>query len=241
MRKTTLIIILAISITIVVILNFFEELRFSMWPITKPDADNINRLLEVVSLAFITSYLFYFIVNVLKERGDKKNAHIILRKRFEPFINELCSICRDNNNHNAPFSVEELLTTKIPEFLREQDLNEISPGTEIVEGKLVGISWIQWLHKINNRFIKNTNDVFIKYSTYLDSGTSLQYEELRITNYTTLLNSASLMTMNNINNLSVDEKFKVHHEILYKMFETVFKGKKTEIVFEDDRFRLNIK
>lgn len=69
-HKTILNVFLFLSISAIIILYFFEDQKVET--LFGLNGLNINRLVENLSLGYITSYIFYYIVVVIKEREDKK-------------------------------------------------------------------------------------------------------------------------------------------------------------------------
>ena len=239
MRKIILYGFLILSLLTIGILYFLEDLKIPVIFDLNPEI--LNKLLETIAFAYITSFIFYLIVVVLKDKEDKNKVYKILEEPLTVFINELCSVYKTMNPEPDSISVEELLLVQIPKVISQQkQLYSNSNGTRIHKGTIQQISWIEWLKKINDRFLEDTNDLFTKYSFFLDTETGLLYEKLKISDYTRLINSSCLVKINSLEQLEINSKFKTHHQSFYKIFKTVFKGKKTEIRIVNDRFSLRI-
>lgn len=206
--------------------------------------DLVNNLLETVSFAYITSFIFYLIVVVTKNIEDKNKVYKIIEEPLTVFINELCSVYKSKDPHPSTESinVKELLLMQIPEIIEQKEnLYAVSNGTNIVNGQITQIPWIFWFKKINDRFLSDTNDLFNKYSFFLDTETGINYEKLKISEYMRLVDSACQVNINNLGELELHQKFKSHHEEFLKIFSTVFKNYKTEIIYDNDRYSLKIK
>ncbi len=215
MRKILLYGFLAISIAIILIIYFIESLKIPVF--LNFDPDSINKLLETFSFSFtyITSFIFYLIVVVTKNREDKYKVYKILEEPLVVFINELCSVYKTKDPHPSTQSinVKELLLIQIPRIIEQKEnLYTVSNGTNIVNGQITQIPWIFWFKKINDRFLSDTNDLFSKYSFFLDTETGINYEKLKISDYTRLVNSACQVNINNLGQLELHQKFKNHHD-----------------------------
>ena len=75
-----------LSIILIVWINFFKNFYISapLWL----DVDTINRLIETISIAYLTSYIFYVIIYVFKSNQDKR---IIL-----PFVADYIYVAMNN-------------------------------------------------------------------------------------------------------------------------------------------------
>jgi len=242
MRRVLLYGFLICSIIIICILYFFEYLKIPVLFNLNPDS--VNKLLETISIAYITSFIFYLIVVVTKNIEDKNKVYKILEEPFIVFINDLCAVYKTKipQPSTESINVKELLLTQIPEIIdQKESLYANSIGTNIIDGQLTQISWIEWLKKINDRFLSDTNDLFSKYSFFLDVETGIKYEKLKISDYTRLVNSACMVRNNNLEQLELNQKFKVHHEDFLIIFQAVFKKYKNEIKYDDNRFSFNMK
>src|SRR5690242_17089809 len=85
-HKLVLNVFLFLSIIIILWLYFLEKYRIQVF--FDLNADSVNKLAENLSLAYIASYIFYFVVVVLKEKEDKK---IIL-----PFVADYTYVLMNN-------------------------------------------------------------------------------------------------------------------------------------------------
>lgn len=78
--------LLFLSIIVIAYINFFENYWISCFK--QLDSDKLNRLIEIIAIAYVTSFIFYYVVVVLKENQDKK---IIL-----PFVADYTYIAMNN-------------------------------------------------------------------------------------------------------------------------------------------------
>lgn len=78
--------LLILSIIVVIWIYFFEDYWIPV--IINVNADSLNKLIEFLSLAYIASYMFYFIVVYLKEKQER---NIIL-----PFIADYSYVLMNN-------------------------------------------------------------------------------------------------------------------------------------------------
>lgn len=236
MRKVLLYGLLIISILIVGIIYFLDFLKTPV--LFGLDAKLVNKFLETLSFAYITSFIFYGIVVILKKNEDRVKIYEILEEPFTVYVNQLCTVYKTKNPPRTSISVEELLLNQIPDIINQKnDLYSVSNGTNFVQ-KPLQLSWIEWLKKINDRLLADTNDVFYKYSNFLETETGASYEKLKISNYSRLVDSANVTRIDNLSSLGLDEKFKVHHKFFLTIFKKVFKNYHTEIVYDNDRFSL---
>ena len=77
-----------ISLIIIIWINFFKSLYITTTVLI--DIVNLNRLIETVAIAYLTSYIFYLTIYVLKSKQDKK---IIL-----PFVADYVYVALNNCN-----------------------------------------------------------------------------------------------------------------------------------------------
>jgi hypothetical protein len=75
-----------LSFVIVIWLNFFKNLYIPTS--LSIDVDNVNRLIETIAIAYMTSYIFYLVIYVFKSQQDKK---IIL-----PFVADYIYVAMNN-------------------------------------------------------------------------------------------------------------------------------------------------
>lgn len=78
--------LLIFSILSFIILYFFENIRIPV--ILNINPARINSLIEILSLTFISSFIFYYVVVRLKDKADKKNIY--------PFIADYTYIMMNN-------------------------------------------------------------------------------------------------------------------------------------------------
>ena len=69
-HKPVLAILLVCSLILIFLLYFAETVRFDVW--FGLNASNVNKLIENLSLGYVASYMFYYIVVVIKEKEDKR-------------------------------------------------------------------------------------------------------------------------------------------------------------------------
>jgi hypothetical protein len=95
-----LFVLLIISILIIVIIDF-THFRFNA--LIKGSSIKINEILSRLSLAYISSFIFYFVVVYLKEETDRKNVY--------PYI---------KHQIHSIFSIHKIVISK----LKDSDINE---------------------------------------------------------------------------------------------------------------------
>jgi len=125
--------------------------------------NNIIEFLYNISLAFIASSFFYFIVVVLKEKRDKKNIHPYLIKQIQSIV----TILHFMFSMMAEKAKIELKTKFPTEEIIKEVLKNIKPdefSSTIKSGDNKYYSWIEFIH-IEIQLIKNkiNNILTVKY------------------------------------------------------------------------------
>lgn len=114
----------ALAIIIVVWLNFFKELYIPTS--LNIDVDNVNRLIETIAIAYITSYIFYLVINVFKSYQDKK--------QILPFVADYVYVAMNNCRIfcSSMRSEAGLKFINYENSIHERN-NEIYPNNEDIE------------------------------------------------------------------------------------------------------------
>lgn len=132
--------ILIISILLILWIDFIDNVRIPM--LISIDYHKVNSLLENISLAYVTSFIFYYIVVKLKENNDRKNIYpfiadytyvlmnncmifssimrdyaYIKKESFEPRIDN-----RNINIYPNPEEIKEICLKINPNELKNQDI-----------------------------------------------------------------------------------------------------------------------
>lgn len=239
MRTILLYGLLILSILTVSVLFFFDDLRFPM--LVNINASNFNKLLEVISLSYITSFIFYLVVVKLQETNNQKKIHTLLEEPVRALVDSTCMLYKNcNPNHDeVAIEIESLFKKKIPSSLENlTDFYSISNGANITQGRPQQISFIAWLKKINDGFNNDAGELVKHYGMFLDVDTISLFEELKCTDYTRLINSASIAKIGNISDLGISDKYREHHQIFIKIATQVYSGRKIYIGKKDDRLIL---
>jgi len=86
LHKLVIIGFLITAIIAIVWINFFT--CYFIQSLIKTDNNNLNRLIETIAISYLTSYIFYYVVVIMKEKQDKK---IIM-----PFIADYTCVAMNN-------------------------------------------------------------------------------------------------------------------------------------------------
>lgn len=70
MYKLIINLLFIIAFIVVIWINFFEDLYITTTFFK--NADKFNRLVENISMAYITSYIFYIVIYVFKSKQDER-------------------------------------------------------------------------------------------------------------------------------------------------------------------------
>lgn len=89
-QSQILISILVVSVIIVIC----NEILFYDVPEKFPYGDVVGQVFSYLSLSYIASCIFYYVVVVVKEKRDKKNVYLSVHKLLEKLIAEAYSIYR---------------------------------------------------------------------------------------------------------------------------------------------------
>lgn len=223
----------------ITILFFFENLRIPM--IVDLDHGNINKLLEIISLSYITSFIFFIIVVRLQEVNNQKKIFALLEEPLRLFIDANCSVYRHCNPSGKANTIElaKFFYETMPTSLGNvTNYYAISDGTNITNGNIDQLSLVAWLKKINDSFISDGGELVNNYGMFLDVRTITLMEELKFTDYTRLVNAANTIPINNLSSLDIPGKYKVHHDLVNKIIKKIFYRQRIFIGYKDERYML---
>ena len=113
--------------------------NFNLFPLFETsykDFKRINNLVTTVSLSFITSFMFYFIVVFLKEQKDRKNSEKFITRKVTEIMNRTNRIrdtfeAMDDKKFTDFIPDEDTLRAKFNKVSLEDDanLNRLYPFT----------------------------------------------------------------------------------------------------------------
>jgi len=156
-------ILLLISILTVITIKFY----LSNIPERFDGAAELGDIIVNLSIAFIASYVFYFIVVHLKTINDKKNVNLYVNRKTNYLIvdcKKLISELRKESEFSTPDEYPNKSETE--EICKR--INPFSDAPLLISAKKNKANWIQYFDYYKNRAKENIRDIFILLP-YLDS------------------------------------------------------------------------
>lgn len=172
--KKSLNILLAIAFTIVIAM----DVALRDIPELFPKGAAIGEAIYRLSLSFIASYIFYFVVVHLKAEKDRKNISAYLLRSTTGILANASNLMRDILKNSGTITMEHEVTNEV----LFDALRKIGPNQRTVERTYdIGISnptWTQYLTYFERRCLANISEAFEKMSL-LDTELVALLSELR--------------------------------------------------------------
>lgn len=141
---------LIFSVSIIVTIDFWLIKIPEIWSF-----GNISgKILREISISYISSFIFYYIVVHLKEQKDKKITHKYIANQVFVIIFNGNQIITDSKNKNILRYHVNLISTTIDRILILSQ--SIDPNLTIILSKISGSSLF------HNQTLTNENGIFIK-------------------------------------------------------------------------------
>lgn len=127
---------------IVLIFSIFAIfwIEFEILPLIKTNYNScskINNLIVIISLSYISSFIFYYIVVYMKEKKDKNNSKIFVSRKINEIIKK---------GENLRKIIEETDNVHFSKFVPEKDillskLHTIRFTDTVKEKRIIPITW----------------------------------------------------------------------------------------------------
>jgi hypothetical protein len=160
--RTSLLIILIISLST----NLSIELVFKNYHEIFPGANKIGELFSRLSVSYISSFIFYFIVVHAKSESDKENVNEFIGHNVYSIItcaHLFIQPLQQVKEEKARF--ENLDLKQLRSLLASIDRNE-KKAPLIIDGE--NGTWLQWFEHLKDSVDENFKVIFLRYS-HLDS------------------------------------------------------------------------
>jgi hypothetical protein len=129
-----------------------------------PKGASIGEAIYRLSLSFIASYIFYFVVIHLKAEKDRKNTSAYLYKSITGILVNASNLMRDILKDSATTSSEEEVTNAV----LFEALKKIGPNQTVTEKTYeIGIrnpTWTEYLSYFERRCLAHISEAFEKMS-----------------------------------------------------------------------------
>ncbi|THD32250.1 MAG: hypothetical protein DI588_09160 [Flavobacterium johnsoniae] len=178
-QNQTLIILLILSLIIVIC----NEILFYNVPEIIPYGDVVGQVFSYLSLSYIASCIFYYVVVVVKEKRDKKNVYLSVYKLLEKLIAEAYAIYRfpieASKTDRNKFTAQTITREEYIDVCSKANPREISPQHKLgMYPNLRDSTYGQLIkHGSVDRVIFWTEKIFV-YMPYLDSDLVKLIDEL---------------------------------------------------------------
>ena len=168
-KNVILNLIFLISLILVLVITFFSE----KIPLFISFGQEIETLLFRLSLSFLASYVFYFVVVHYKSYRDKQNLYPYVRgytasilNKYEGLFNALKGAAYNDYEKHTYKTLNELSIDSIEETLLHIDVRTSAPLFSAHLGR--NLNWIEYLVYTSNEIEKSIDDLLLV-SSHLDS------------------------------------------------------------------------
>lgn len=168
-QRRILILLLYFSLTVVLINVIFLSVK----PIHLTYIDNIGQVLSNLSLAYIASYIFYYVVVVLKEKRDKKNIYLSVYELTKHLIGRAYSVYYEIIQASGANHQDYNKRTITKEQFKE--LCKISNPKAIPQNRKLGMpfgedaNYGRFIYNGAISYVRHYTDRIFNYMPFLDS------------------------------------------------------------------------
>lgn len=150
----------------VIITYFLIELVLNSYSEIFPGAHVIGQFFSILSISYIASFIFYFIVVHIKSEADKENINEYVGQKVYSIIRSahlFIQPLQQTQDKNAKF--EDLDTANLGSLLKSIKRNS-SDAPYIVNDQ--NATWLEWFEYLKTSTQDDIKEVFVRYN-HLDS------------------------------------------------------------------------
>lgn len=163
-QNRILIILLILSIIIVLITNIIFNDTEELFP----KGSELGNVLSNLSLAYISSYIFYLVIVKFQESRDKKNIYSTIYSLTKQLVgrgNSVVNTLASANKYLKPDLTKNITKEEFIELCKTTNPKEISPNTMI--GKIGSFNKATYSQLIYNNSFSNTKALIEKIFVYM--------------------------------------------------------------------------
>ena len=214
-KQRQILLFLLIITSVIVILN---DIVLNDVPEIFKRGDEIGQLLSNLSRAYISSYIFYFVVVVLKERKNKKNIYIAVYDLTKNLISRAYGVYHDIVSASGDNGKDYNNKTITKEQYRE--LCKIANPKGIPQNRIMGsltnpsvANYGQFIYSNSVSHVKHYTEKIFKYMPFLDT------EHVKLLNK--LNNSVFFLVADSLTWPTKNTDFSAYSDNMYEFLEFV--------------------
>jgi len=212
-QRQILLILLGFSLTVVIL----NDILLCDMPEIFKYGDKIGQILSNLSLAYIASYIFYFVVVVLKEKQDKKNIYLSVYESTKHLVGRAYSvynyIVASSGTDNQRYDKKTITKEQFKELCKLANPNAIPKNKKLGQPNGQDATYGRFIYNGAVSYVKLYTERIFNYMPFLDS------EHVRLINR--LYNSNFFLVADSLTWPTKNTDFSVYADNMFEFLEFV--------------------